>query len=148
MFLFLQSRLATLSSRPRVCRKPLWQSTKTDSKRDLSQFGLPSSSVFSSFNSTAPRQAMPLEPLTSKLKRKTQDFRSAESFPGHSLSDRRAKASSASFPSALKMTVNAPAGQLATRSPRQVVLRSPSSPLSPMSQLPYFAECESGRVAQ
>jgi hypothetical protein len=38
-----------------------------DRKRDLSQFGLPSSSVFSSVSSAVPRQATPTQPLTSRI---------------------------------------------------------------------------------
>jgi hypothetical protein len=91
-----------------------------DRKRDLSQFGLPSSSVFPSVISAAPRQISLMQPLTSALKRKAQDYRSAESHPGHFSSDRRAKASSSSLPSARKTSVIDPADQLATRSPRQV----------------------------
>jgi hypothetical protein len=53
------------------------------------------------------------------------------------------------LPSALKTAVkDASADHVVVRSPRQVVVRSPSSPLSPSSQLPYFADCEHfGRVA-
>jgi hypothetical protein len=65
-------------------------------------------------------------------------------------SSRRAKASSSSHSSALKTVVkDVPANQMAIRPPRQVVVRSPSSPLSPASQLSYFAECEKdGRILQ
>jgi hypothetical protein len=68
-----------------------------DRKRDLSQFGLPSSSLFASINPAAPRQdsSSSLKPLTSALKRKAQDYRTVESHPGHS-SDRRVKTSSSS----------------------------------------------------
>jgi hypothetical protein len=111
-----------------------------DRKRDLSQFGLPSSSIFSSFIPAAPRQATPIQPLTSTLKRKAQDFRGAESHPGHSSSNRRAKTSSTSFPSALKTNVIDPADQVVTRSPRQVVVRSPSS-----SQTMKFCQFSSPR---
>jgi hypothetical protein len=38
------------------------------------------------------------------------------------------------------------AHQVVARSPRQVVVRSPSSPLSP--SLPHLADCASGRVAK
>jgi hypothetical protein len=114
-------------------------------KRDLSQFGLPSSSVFSSVTLATPRQATSTQPLTSALKRKAQDYRGAESRPGHSSSDRRPKTSSSSLSSALKSNVMDSSDQLVTRSPRKFVVRSPSSPLSP--SLPFFADCESGRVA-
>jgi hypothetical protein len=39
-----------------------------------------------------------------------------------------------------------PTDQIVARSPRQVVVRSPSSPLSP--SLPHLADCASGRVAK
>jgi hypothetical protein len=118
-----------------------------DRKRDLSQFGLPSSSLFASVSSAAPRQdsSSSLKPFTSALKRKAQVYRSAESHLRHS-SDHRAKTSSSSLPSARKTSVIDPVDQLGARSPIQVAARSPSSPLSP--SLPHLADCASGRVAQ
>jgi hypothetical protein len=121
-----------------------------DRKLDHSQFGLPSSStsLFASVSSAAPRQdslsSLQLL-LTSALKRKTQDYRSAESHPGHS-GNRRAKSSSSSSLNARKSSVIDPVDQVVAHSPRQVVVRSPSSPLSP--SLPHLADCASGRVAQ
>jgi len=109
--------------------------------------GLQSSSLFASVSSAPPRQdsSSSLQPLPSALKRKSQDYRSAESHPGH-LGNRRAKSSSSSPLNARKSSVIGPVDQVVARSPRQVVVRSPSSPLSP--SLPHLADCASGRVAQ
>ena len=109
--------------------------------------GLQSSSLFASVSSAPPRQdsSSSLQPLPSALKRKSQDYRSAESHPGH-LGNRRAKSSSSSPLNARKSSVIGPVDQVVARSPRQVVVRSPSSPQSP--SLPHLADCASGRVAK
>jgi hypothetical protein len=116
-----------------------------DRKHDFSQFGLESSSLFALGN-LAPHQDLSSSSLPSALKRKAQDHRSVESHPGKL--DRRAKSSSSSLskssssspPNARKSSVTGPVDP-----PRQVVVRSPSSPLSP--SLPHFADCASGTVS-
>jgi hypothetical protein len=114
-----------------------------DRKRDLSQFGLQSSSLFSSISSASSSSS--LQPLPSALKRKPQDNRGADSYPEQS-GKRRAKSSSSNLLRARKSMPLDPDDQLVARSPRQVVVRSPSSPLSP--NLPHVADCASGRIAK
>jgi hypothetical protein len=118
-----------------------------DRKLDLSRFGLQSSSLFASigFIPTCQNSSSSLQPLTSAFKRKPQDYHSAASHPGHS-SNRRVKSSSSSPLRARKSIAMDPEDQVVARSPRQVVIRSPSSPHSP--SLPHVADCASGRVAQ
>jgi hypothetical protein len=77
--------------------------------------------------------------LPSALKRKAQDHRSVELHPGKS--DRRAKSSSSSSSSNARKSHSADPVDL----PRQVVVRSPSSPLSP--SLPRLVKCASGTVS-
>jgi hypothetical protein len=103
-----------------------------DRKRDLSQFGLDSSSLFAP-GKLALHQDSSSSSLPSALKRKAQDHRSVESHPGKS--DRRAKSSSSSSPlNARESSATGPVDP-----PRQVVVRSPSSPLSP--SLPHLVNC-------
>jgi hypothetical protein len=109
-----------------------------DRKRDLSQFGLDSSSLFAP-GKLAPHQDSSSSSLPSALKRKAQDHRSVEFHPGKS--DRRAKSSSSSSPpNARKSSATDPVDP-----PRKIVFRSPSSPQSP--SLPHLVNCTSGTVS-
>jgi hypothetical protein len=109
-----------------------------DRQRDLSQFGLDSSSLFAP-GKLLLHQDSSSSSLPSALKRKAQDHRSVELHPGKS--DRRAKSSSSSSSSNVRKSRSADP----IDPPRQVVVRSPSSPLSP--SLPRLVECASGTVS-
>jgi hypothetical protein len=113
-------------------------------KRDLSQFGLQSSSLFSSI-APASSSSSSLQPLPSALKRKPQDNRGADSYPDRS-GKRRAKSPSSNILRARKSMPLDPVDQLVVHFPREVAARSPSSPLSP--NLPHVADCASGRIAK
>jgi hypothetical protein len=112
-----------------------------DRKRDLSQFGLdpglfaPGKLALHQDSSSSSSSSS----LPSALKRKAQDHRSVELHPGKS--DRRAKSSSSSSSSKAWKSHSADPVDL----PRQVVVRSPSSPLSP--SLPRLVQCASGTVS-
>jgi len=111
-----------------------------DRKRDLSQFGLDSSSLFAPGKS-APHQDSSSSSLPSALKRKAPDHRSAELHPGTGKSNRRAKSSSSSSHTNAWKAISADP----VDPPRQVVVRSPSSPLLP--SLPRLVKCATGTVS-
>jgi hypothetical protein len=114
-----------------------------DRRRDLSQFGLQSSSLFSSISPASTSSS--LTPLSSALKRKTQEYRETDYYPEH-YSKRRGKPSSSKPLRARKTMAAEQADQVVPHAPRQVVVRSPSSPLLP--SLPHLADCASGRIAK
>jgi hypothetical protein len=114
-----------------------------DRRRDLSQFGLQPSSLFSSISPASTSSS--LQPLSSALKRKTQDYRETDFYPEH-FSKRRGKPSSSKPLRARKTMAFEQADKVVPHAPRQVVVRSPSSPLSP--SLPHLADCASGRIAK
>ena len=116
-------------------------------RRDLSQFGLPTISLFSSIK-PASSSSTSSQPLLPSLKRTPQDSRRADSYPDQSGKRRAKSPSHIGIPliRARKTMPLEPDDQLAVHFPTDVAIRSPSSPLLPNG--PQVANCASGRIAK